>query len=447
MKKLVVIIICFTFLLSSCKTSEVVKQSNEEKWFDSSVIYEVNIRQYTKSGTFNAFREHLPRLKELGVDILWLMPINPISEKNRKGTLGSYYSISDYKKVNPEFGTIHDFNLLVTQAHNLGMKIILDWVPNHTGWDNNWINEHPEWYTREGGKIIHPAGTDWTDVADLNYDNFEMRDAMIDSMAFWVTNSDVDGFRCDVAGSVPSDFWNKASMELNSIKPLFMLAEDSSNYALLQTAFNSNYNWSMLHAMEKAATGNGNKAAIKDIIRQVESRYPSGTFPMNFITNHDENTWNGTAYKRFGNSKDLMTALTFLIPGIPLIYSGQEAGLDKSLKFFEKDEISWADLSESELLKKLISIKKENTSLYNGAAGGSIKFINCTERSILAFIREREDSRVLFIGNFNKEKKEFNLREFSQPSEYRNGITDEVVDIATNQGFSLEGFEFKIYVK
>jgi len=239
-------------------------EANFPEWSTDATIYEVNIRQYTPEGTIAAFEKQLPRLKDLGVEILWIMPINPISEKNRKGSLGSYYSVQDYKKLNPEYGTIDDFKHMVAEAHKLGFKVIVDWVANHTGWDNVWIAQHPDWYTTDStGKIV-PSVPDWTDVADLNYDKPEMQAAMIDALKYWVKETDIDGYRCDVAGMVPVDFWDKARTALDSIKPVYMLAEDESEKGLLTKAFNMNYGWEFHHIMNKIAKGELTSVAVKE---------------------------------------------------------------------------------------------------------------------------------------------------------------------------------------
>lgn len=248
----IITIICLVILLAmNCKTDtsrEVEKKvpsgpaiSNviTPEWVKNAVIYEVNVRQYTPEGTFNAFTEHLPRLKTLGVDILWFMPVNPIGVKNRKGPLGSYYSVKDYTAVNPEFGTMEDFRRLVEQVHEQGMYAIIDWVPNHTAWDHRWTKEHPDWYKQdEKGEFVSPF--DWTDVIQLDYDNEEMRQEMIEEMIFWIRESDIDGYRCDVAHMVPVDFWDEARKELDKVKPVFMLAE-SDQYFLHKNAFDMTY--------------------------------------------------------------------------------------------------------------------------------------------------------------------------------------------------------------
>ncbi len=397
-------------LTCSCQTSSKQKpqttaetfqsQTPFPPWSNNAVLYEVNIRQYTPEGTLNAFEKHLPRLKKLGINTLWLMPIYPIGTKNRKGTLGSYYAINDYTKVNPEFGSIEDLKSLVRKAHELGMKVLLDWVANHTAWDHPWITKHPDWYKKnEAGEIIPPV-KDWTDVAALNYENPLLREAMTDALAFWVSETDIDGFRCDVAGMVPVDFWASARTRLDSIKPLFMLAEDEENLNLLKRAFNANYGWSFFHLMNDVAKGEKDATALAAYFQKIDSLYPTGTYPMQFITNHDENSWNGTAPERLGDALLTMTALSFTVEGFPLIYSGQEAGLDKSLSFFEKDQIDWAHKDLSEFYKKLITLKVENPALWNGVAGGKMKMIPTdANKDLFCFSRSRNNHTVVALFN------------------------------------------------
>lgn len=371
------------------------------EWSNNAVIYEVNVRQFTEEGTFNAFAEHLPRLKELGVDILWLMPIHPIGELNRKGTLGSYYSIKDYKAVNPEFGTFDDFKALVDKAHELGMKVILDWVANHTAWDNSWVTNNPAWYAKDSvGNMIAPY--DWTDVVQLDYNNMEMRAAMTDALEFWVKEANIDGYRCDVAGMVPVDFWENARISLDKIKPVYMLAEDEDVKALLNNAFNSNYGWSFHHIMNSIAKGELNATDAKAYFEKADTLYPLGSYPMHFTSNHDENSWNGTEYERMEQAAKTFAALTFLIEGMPLIYTGQEAALNKRLEFFEKDKVEWADLSMTAFYQSLIQLKKENRALWNGLAGGKMKILETSApEQILGFTREKDDNVVVAFFNLS----------------------------------------------
>jgi glycosidase len=383
-------------------------------WVKSATVYEVNVRQYSSNSKLSSVTSDIPRLKSLGVDVLWLMPIYPIGVTNRLGSLGSPYSIKDYKKVNPEFGTAADLKALVKAAHKAGMHVILDWVANHTAWDNAWVSSHPDWYTQVNGQIISPAGTGWNDVADLNYDNQDMRAAMISSMKYWVTNFDVDGFRCDAAGMVPQDFWEQATTELAKSKKLFMLAEDGSSSGLLQNAFNANYSWSLLGNLKTLASGYGSQTQIENLMDQESYSYPTGTFPLNFITNHDENSWNGTAKEFYGSAEDAMAVLTYTLPGMPLIYNGQEIGLDKRLAFFEKDAISWKAYGAKSKAKTLFytqlnSIKENNPALWAGTAGGRITFLQSDNPSVMAFVRIKGTNKVLTVINLTTEKQTVTL--------------------------------------
>ncbi len=387
--------------------SETQIERHMPEWVKDAVIYEVNIRQYTKEGTFEAFAQHLPRLKKMGVNTLWFMPIHPISKEKRLGTLGSYYAVADYMNVNPEFGTLDDFRKLVEKAHEMGFKVMLDWVANHTGWDNEWITEHPEWYLQDSsGQILSPPGMGWDDVAQLNYDNEELRNAMIDAMKFWVTEFDIDGFRCDYATGVPRDFWEQAREELTKVKELYMLAEDDTSKALLVKAFDSNYNWKLYNDLKSIAKGAKKAHQLRPRLKEMEL-LPEGSFPMNFLDNHDKNSWEGTIISNFGeDALPAMTVLLFTIPGIPLIYSGQEAGLDKSLEFFEKDQIIWDDLPYEALLTELCNIKQSHPALYNGEYGGPIEFLETENPNILAFRRQKGEDVITAVFNLSAEEQQ-----------------------------------------
>jgi glycosidase len=417
------------------------------EWSNDATIYEVNIRQYTPEGTFAAFEKQLPRLKELGVEILWIMPINPISEKNRKGSLGSYYAAQDYKKVNPEFGTLDDFKALVAKSHELGFKVIVDWVANHTGWDNAWITKHPDWYTKDkDGKIISPVA-DWTDVADLNYDNKDMRAAMIDALQYWVKEADIDGYRCDVAGMIPVDFWDEARATLDKIKPVYMLAEDEGEKALLLKAFNMNYGWEFHHIMNQVAQGKAGAAEVKAYFAKIDTIYPEGSYPMQFTSNHDENSWNGAEYERMGEAAKTLAALTFVMPGMPLIYTGQEVGNNKRLKFFDKDQIDWANPAMQEFYSKLIGIKKANKALWNGAAGARAHFLHTgLENSLLVIDRAVEGNKVVAIFNMSKDQVTNTVECPRIVGNYTNAITGEKVTYEKGQSFTLKGWEYLILI-
>ncbi|OFX28898.1 MAG: alpha-amylase [Bacteroidetes bacterium GWF2_42_66] len=449
-KKLnIILFFVLSVALFACNNQPQAVQSKsvvQPEWAEDAVLYEVNIRQYTPEGTFNAFAEHLPRLKELGVEILWIMPVNPISEKNRKGSLGSYYSIADYTAVNPEFGTMDDFKNLVAKCHKMGFKVIIDWVANHTGWDNHWITEYPEWYTADSlGNIIPPVA-DWSDVADLNYDVPQMRRAMIDAMDFWLEETDIDGFRCDVAWGVPQDFWEAARASFDSIKPAYMLAEDEDHPAFLEKAFQSNYAWKLHHLMNDVAQGKQTASVFKNYFTEAEGKYMPGSFPMQFITNHDENSWQGTIAERMGAAGDAFAVFSFTIPGIPLIYSGQEAGLSKRLLFFEKDEIDWNNLEKQKFYKKLVDLKTGNKALWNGDAGGDFKIPETTSGNAFCFVRERGKSKVLAIFNFSSEESSVG---FSLPEggTFINYFSGEKEKLDTQLMVEMPAWGYKIYIQ
>jgi len=413
-------------------------------WVKTANIYEVNVRQYTKEGTFKAFEEHLPRLKEMGVDILWLMPIYPIGEKNRKGGMGSAYSVKNYVAVNPDLGTMDDLKSLVAKIHEMGMHVIIDWVANHTAWDNPWTKEHPDWYIKDStGNFMPPKGTDWSDVIALNYENPDLRKEMIKSLKFWINETNIDGFRCDVAGMVPVDFWNSARKALDSIKPVFMLAE-AEQVNLHYEAFDMTYGWNFHHLMNEVAQGKETVKIFDDYFKKDSTIYPADAIRMYFTSNHDENSWNGTVYERMGDAYPAMAVLTFTIPGMPLIYSGQEAGLNKRLAFFEKDFIDWeSDNDLRPFYTKLLNLKKDHPALWNGAEGGSMLRIKTSDdEKIFAFIRKKGDDELIAVFNFSAEPQTVKLK--INPAD---GFKDIFTETAFTSEMSLEAWEYHIFVK
>ena len=309
------------------------------EWSKNAVIYQINTRQFTNEGTFKAAESHLARLKDLGVDILWLMPIHEIGVKNRKGTLGSPYAVKDYFSVNHEFGTLEDLKHFVQAAHSMGMYVILDWVANHTAWDNPLVEQHPEWYARDWKGDFHPSPwRDWDDIIDLDYQQPALREYMTEALKYWVRVADVDGYRCDVAGFVPLDFWNQARRELDAIKPVFMLAEWESRDIHIE-AFDMAYGWSWYDTMVAIAKGHANLDRLFTYYSHNEKEYPADVMRMLFVSNHDKNSWEGTEYEQFGDALEAVIALSATSEGMPLLYNGQEAGNTKRLEFFEKDPI------------------------------------------------------------------------------------------------------------
>ena len=417
---------------------------NHPEWARDAVIYEVNIRQYTPKGTFAAFEEYLPQLKELGVDVLWFMPIHPISELNRKGTLGSYYAIADYKGINPEFGTHDDFKRLVEKSHALGLKVIIDWVANHTGWDNKWITEHPEWYATDSlGNPISPY--DWTDVAKLNYDNEDMRSAMLDAMKYWVRDFDIDGFRCDVAYEVLTCFWENARIELDKIKPVFMLAE-SEKPELLDYAFDTDYGWELMHLMNSIAKGEKNADDLYSYLQKIDTVICPDAFKMNFITNHDENSWNGTEYERYGAGVEAFAVLTYTLNGMPLIYSGQEMGLKKRLEFFEKDAIdSWEKNEVFSFYQQLNSLKHTSPTLKAGVEGGKVERINTSDNEKLFFFsRKVENEKIVVLLNLSEEVVSFTANYDFLGDDYIEYFTGNKV---TQMPDRMETWEYMVLVR
>ncbi len=430
-------------VITSCKPSKMETEVTTVPSFPERAkdmnIYEVNIRQYTPEGTFNAFSAHLPRLKEMGVDILWLMPVQPIGVKNRKGGLGSYYSIQDYAATNPEFGTLEDFKAMVNKAHELGMLVILDWVANHTSFDHAWT-EKPGYHTvNEAGEII-PPNPDWTDVADLNYDNMDMQNAMIADMRFWIKNADIDGFRCDVAGEVPLEFWNRTLDSLKLDKDVFMLAEWDE--PKMHSAFHMTYAWGFHHVMNETAKGNRNADSVATFIQKDIAKYPKEAFRMNFITNHDENSWNGTEFERFGEGHQAYAVLTFTSYGMPLIYSGQEAGLNRRLAFFEKDSIDWSDVKYKDFYTSLIALKKNNPALHNGEYGGVPQFLSTGNPNVLAYTRSKDGNQVTVVINLSKEAQFVQLS--AEVASFEDYFTKKPINLAEG---TLEPFQYYIGVK
>lgn len=402
------LILFFTIIfLFACGNKQQQKTAHVDAhvaWAYSAVIYEVNIRQFSPEGTFRAFARQLPRLKSLGVDILWFMPIQAIGEKDRKGSLGSYYSIKDYTQVNPEFGTLEDFKEVVAKAHDVGMKVILDWVANHTSRDAKWIDAHPEWYTKDSlGNIVAPY--DWTDVADLNYDNADMRTAMIQDMLFWIREVDIDGFRCDVAGEVPVDFWETAVDSIKAVKSdIFMLAE-AEKPELNSKAFDAFYAWDFHHKMNMVAQGKEPVDSLRASLKRIQNRFPKTAIPMFFTSNHDENSWNGTEFERMGDAAKSLAALSYILPGMPLIYNGQEVGFDKRLAFFEKDSIDWTDTAEfTAFYQHLNRLKASENVLFAPEKGGSfIEIGNDKSDKVWSFIRLKEGNAIACVFNLSNQ--------------------------------------------
>ena len=378
-------------------------------WTYDAVVYEMNVRQYTPEGTFAAAAEHLPRLQELGVDIIWLMPIYPIGVKERKGTLGSYYAISDYCATNPEFGTLEDFDAFVAQAHKLGLKVIIDWVANHTSPDALWIEGKPaDWYVRDeqGNTIVQ---YDWTDIAKLNYDNHDMRAEMEKSMRFWMERG-IDGFRCDMACEMPFDFWKSVIPSIRKDYPQMYWLAEGEHVELHKGSFDASYAWELHHLLNAIARGEKGVAELKEYIAKDAANTPAEAFRLMFTSNHDENSWAGTEFERMGDAAKVMAVLTFTLPnGQPLIYTGQEMGWNKRFEFFEKDHIpAWEVNEYAEFYKSMTTLRHNNKALSAGERGGKIEYIEDVPQGVFAFKRAVEGNTVTVYANLTKEPVSFN---------------------------------------
>jgi len=426
---------------------------------DNTIVYEANIRQYSPEGTFNAFVRDIPKLKKLGVKVIWLMPIHQIGFKNRKAKgnlsieqvtdvlekkiyLGSPYSIKDYRSINVHYGSEEDFQYLVDTAHKNGMYVILDWVANHTAWDHPWITQHPDYYTRDKeGKMIAPF--DWTDVAELDYNNKNLRKAMIEDMKYWIDKFNIDGFRCDVAAEVPVDFWENATAELNKIKPVFMLAE-AEKPELMKKAFDMQYGWEAHHILNDIAKGKKTVKAFDEYIQKVKDSLQPDDIHMNFTSNHDENSWNGTEYERMGNAVETMAALTYTMPGVPLIYNGQEYDLNKRLRFFEKDTIPQTTGKMFSIYEKLGKLKVENPALNGGKKPASYqRLVTSADTRILAFQRENQGKKVIYLGNLSRRTQDFTVE---LEGNYVDYMTGNEFTITKDQKLNFKPWEYKILV-
>ena len=395
-------------LLWSCGGETAVEPSAHPEWTYNTVVYELNVRQLTPEGTFAAAEAYLPSIKELGADIVWVMPPYPIGVKGRKGTLGSYYAISDYCDINPEFGTVADFEKFLATAHELGLHVILDWVANHTAPDSAWVTEKPaEWYIRdENGETV--VQYDWTDIAKLNYDCPEMRAEMLKCMRFWVDKG-IDGFRCDVAGEIPIDFWRPAFAELRKVNPELYLLAEGENPELHVDAFDASYAWEFHHILNDIAQGEKGVAELKEYIARDAETTPHEAFRLMFTSNHDENSWNGTEFERMGAAHKCLAALTFVLPnGQPLIYTGQEFGFDHRFEFFEKDPLPSLEPNEyTEFYKDLCAIRHAHPALEAGERGGKFEYVDGVPEKVLAFTRTKGDDSVLCMFNFSDEAVNF----------------------------------------
>ena len=423
-------------------------------WSKNAVIYEVNVRQYTPEGTLAALRSHIPRLKALGVDILWLMPVQPIGVKNRKGKLGSYYAISDYTAVNPEFGTLADFRAVVDAAHSQGLKVVLDWVANHTAFDHEWVISHPDFYERKpDGSLMNARDnegheTDWTDVAELQYTNPALRQAMIGEMKWWVDSTGIDGFRCDVAGGVPTDFWVDARTALEAVRhDLFFLAE--AEEPGIHAAFDMTYGWDLHHLLNAIAQGKQKVSALDGYFAKNDSLYGPGAFRMYFTSNHDENSWNGSEFERMGaNHKPAYILSATAAGSMPLLYSGQEVSMKKRLRFFEKDTIDWRGPSLADFYRSVFDLKHAQPALANGPWGGRQTKLETTGgTAVYAFSRTQDTNTVVVAVNFDGKPATATYRGLTRAGAYRDWFAKTRVTLADSGRIDIPANGYRVFVR
>lgn len=444
MKKIFVLlllqIVVFAGFCQTKKTAKIIK--GQPAWIQQGNIYEVNVRQYTKEGTLNAFAKHLNRLKKMGVQTVWFMPINPISKVDRKGTLGSYYAVSDYTSVNPEFGTFKDFKKIVQSIHSKGMKVIIDWVPNHTGADHRWLTEQPDFFVkdRDGNAAM---AMDWADTRQLNYKNREMQDSMIAAMKYWIANTDIDGFRVDVAWNIPASFWRKCIPQLKKMKSIFMLAEGDSAY-LPQSGFDAVYPWHMFKMMEKIARGDRPAFGLDSIKHENDKMYPLNTIQMYFTSNHDENSWNKADYGTFPGAVHAPFAVftQTMFNSVPLIYSGQEEPVLRPLEFFEKDPMSFGEFKRAAFYKTLLELRKRNAAL---SADASFKKITVgDDKAVYAFVRKKGTKKVLVILNFSNVQQSITIKDKTLHGNTYN-IFMKANEVLSSKVWNIEPWGYAVY--
>lgn len=434
-----------TLLCSSCSRQQ--RPPAHPDWAYNATIYELNMRQFTPEGTFAAATAQLPTLKNLGVDIIWIMPIQPIGVLERKGTLGSYYAIKDYCAFNPEFGTRTDFEIFLNEAHKLGFKVILDWVANHTAPDHPWT-QNEGWHMRDSaGNLV--VNYDWYDIAELDYDNQEMREAMKKSMYWWLDTIGIDGFRCDVAMEVPTDFWENTFSEMRTRKPdLFTLAE-AELPEHTEHAFDMYYGWELHHLMNDVAQGKKNVEDLWNYFAKTDTAFCEKAIRMNFTSNHDENSWNGTEFERLGDAADAMAAFTYIVPGMPLIYTGQEYASNKRLRFFEKDTIVINSRAPQFMLyQKLNELRKGNSALWSNEKGGGMLRINTNDvqKNVFACVRKESNNIVITLFNFSNEPINITAKIGELAGTYT-AFDGQTVELAAEQDFEIGPWWFLIYTK
>jgi alpha-amylase len=455
--------ILFSAVIYSCKLMPKKDESNINnnqktmtnrfkpvEWAHTTNVYEVNVRQYSPEGTFNAFAKELPRLKEMGVQTLWFMPVTPIAQKNMKGSMGSYYACSDYTSINPEFGTLDDFKSLVKQAHAMGFKVIIDWVANHTGWDHIWTKTHSDYFEKDTATNDFKIASGMDDIIELDFNNPALRKAMIDAMKFWITECDIDGFRCDLAFWVELPFWKEARKELDAVKPLFWLGEfdelDNPDYG---EAFDASYSWTWMHKTKEFYQ---NKLSLDTLYACLKKYDDLGDSSMRawFTTNHDENSWNGTEYEKYGDMAKALAVFSATWNGVPLLYSGQELPNKKRIEFFEKDVIAWTGKYElQDFYKTLLTLHSNHPALRSGdPAVQTFRIKTSAAKNVFAYLRKKDEKEVLVILNLSSENNlDVELTDEMVKGIFKNIFTGSEADFTTHRKLSMKAWEYLVYEK
>ncbi len=416
------------------------------EWVKDAAIYELNLRHFTPEGTLAAAQAHLPRLKALGIGIVWLMPIHPVGKVRPAGPLGSPYAVRDFRGVDPAYGGMDDLKRFVATAHGLGLKVILDWVGNHSAWDNPLTTEHPDWYERTAdGKLRSPSWFTWNDVVEFDYAAPGLQRYMADAMAFWVREGGVDGFRADAAGLMPLEFWNRTRAELDAIKPVFMLGEWESR-DLHYAAFDATYAWSWTRALEAFAAGRGSMDELRAYYAWDGRFWPKNAPRMLYISNHDANSWQGTEYERYGPALDAAIALSIASEGMPLVFNGQEAGNRRRLKLFERDPIVWREDPQGELYRRLLTLRKRHPVMWARPWGGPIEeVVNDDQAHVLSFLRQRGDDRMLAIFNLSAEPRVARLTVAGQTGAWRDQGSSETIDMNKPARVAMPPWSWKLF--
>jgi alpha-amylase len=420
------------------------------EWAHTTNVYEVNVRQYSPEGTFNAFAKELPRLKEMGVQTLWFMPVTPIAQKNMKGSMGSYYACSDYTSINPEFGTLDDFKSLVKQAHAMGFKVIIDWVANHTGWDHIWTKTHPDYFEKDTATDDFKIASGMDDIIELDFNNPALRKAMIDAMKFWITECDIDGFRCDLAFWVELPFWKEARKELDAVKPLFWLGEfdelDNPDY---REAFDASYSWTWMHKTKEFYQNKLSLDTLYDCLKKYDDLGDSSMRAW-FTTNHDENSWNGTEYEKYGDMAKALAVFSATWNGVPLLYSGQELPNKKRIEFFEKDAIAWTGKYElQDFYKTLLTLHSNHPALRAGDPDvQTFRIKTSAAKNVFAYLPKKDEKEVLVVLNLSAENNlQVDITDEMIKGIFKNIFTGSEADFTTHRKLSMKAWEYLVYEK